>query len=151
MAVNFKLVDKAKTFVTKLFHEKLSENYLYHNFTHTKEVADTCLEIAEHSKLTEDEIEILLLAAWFHDTGYIYSTDDHEEKSVQVMKVFLEMENYNKDKINDVANLILSTEFEKEPQNIKEKIIKDADLVHIGKENFEDNNINIFFMTYHII
>ncbi len=138
MAVNFKMVDNAKDFVTKLFKEKLSENYLYHNFTHTKEVADTCLEIAEQSKLADDEIEILLLAAWFHDTGYIFSTVDHEEKSVQVMKAYLEGQNYNEEKINNISNLILSTENSREPQNIKEKIIKDADLAHIGKEKFDD-------------
>ncbi len=73
MAVNFELIDSTKTFVTYLFKEKLSKNYLYHNIIHTSEVVDTCLEIAEHSNLPEDEIEILLLAAWFHDTGYIFS------------------------------------------------------------------------------
>ncbi len=138
MDVNFKLVDNAKAFVTNLFKEKLSENYLYHNYTHTEEVADTCLEIAEQSKLTDNEIEILLLAAWFHDTGYIFSADDHEEKSVQIMEEFLEGQKYNKEKISEVANLILSTEYNREPQNIIEKIIKDADLVHIGKDKFED-------------
>ncbi len=138
MDVNIKLVDNAKTFVTKLFKEKLSENYLYHNYTHTKEVADTCFEIAEQSNLSNEDIEILLLAAWFHDTGYIFSTDDHEEKSVQIMKAFLESQNYNEEKINDIANLILSTENGREPQNIMEKIIKDADLAHIGRKKFED-------------
>ena len=138
MAVNFELIDSTKTFVTYLFKEKLSKNYLYHNIIHTSEVVDTCLEIAEHSNLPEDEIEILLLAAWFHDTGYIFSPDDHEKKSAQIMKKYLEEKNYDKEKINEIAGLILSTEYNKEPRNLNEEILKDSDLAHIGREKFED-------------
>ena len=137
MSVNFNLIDKVKNDVTILFNEKLSKDYLYHNITHTREVADTCLEIAKHSKLPDGEIEILLLAAWFHDTGYIFSSDDHEEKSARIMEQYLTKENYDKHKIEQIKKIILITKNNQVPKSINEKIIKDADLAHIGNENFD--------------
>ncbi len=54
------------------------------------------------------------------------------------MKKYLEEKNYDKEKINEIAGLILSTEYNKEPRNLNEEILKDSDLAHIGREKFED-------------
>ena len=138
MGVNYQLIDEVKTYVTKLFKENLSNEYIYHNYAHTKEVVETCQEIAEHSELNEDEFENLLIAAWFHDTGYIVSGEEHEEKSTKIMKDFFENKKNGQLKIDKIEKIILSTKSSVEPKNIQEKIIKDADLVHIGKEKFDD-------------
>ncbi len=130
-------VEKAKKFVEGLLKERLSDKYIYHNISHTEDVAATCLEIAQHENLSNEQIEVLLLAAWFHDTGYVISSDNHEENSVKIMRDYFENENYDPQKIDKIAEVILSTRNDCEPKNIKEKIIRDADLAHIGRSKFE--------------
>ena len=50
-------------------------------------------QIAAGYELTEQEIEILILAAWFHDIGYIEGAEAHEERSCKYAKAFLEENN----------------------------------------------------------
>ena len=83
------LIQKASTFVFELLREKLPANHIYHNYTHTCEVVDAAKEIAEGCDLNKDETEMVLLAAWFHDTGFIELYDGHEQVSKQIAEKFL--------------------------------------------------------------
>ncbi len=65
------IVQKAENFVFRLFKDKLSPDYIYHNFNHTLRVVNNVSEIARAEGVNEEDIEILVLAAWFHDAGYI--------------------------------------------------------------------------------
>ncbi|MEO8399085.1 MAG: HD domain-containing protein [Ignavibacteriaceae bacterium] len=127
----------AKVFVAELFKKKLTKHHYYHNFIHTNEVVEVCSEIAKHYNVNDADFEILLLAGWFHDSGYSFSSYNHEEKSAKIAEEFLILENYNKNKIEKVTKLILSTTDNHKPQNIFEEIIHDADLAHIGRKEFK--------------
>ena len=66
------LYNKTEQYVTKLFHANTSENLVFHNIDHTKYVVEKTKEIAAHYKLNDEELLILFIAAWFHDTGYLF-------------------------------------------------------------------------------
>ena len=71
---------KVKSFVFDLFKNKLPSQVVYHNFEHTSKVVEAVNEIAIGENISKDDLEVLLLAAWFHDTGFTQGYDNHEEK-----------------------------------------------------------------------
>ncbi|QBJ87932.1 HD domain-containing protein [Chryseobacterium gleum] len=132
------ILDKAKNYVEILFKDKLSSVYFYHNFIHTAYTVNKAEEIMKNTPVSEEDQEKVLVALWFHDTGYIECALNHEERSVEVMKAFLQQENYPESYIADVEKLILATKIHYEPQNLLEKIVKDADFSHFAGHDYTD-------------
>lgn len=132
------ILQKAKDYVETLFKDKLSSVYFYHNFIHTTFTVNKAEEILKNTPVSEKDQEKVLIALWFHDTGYIECAKDHEEKGVEIMKDFLQKENYAENDIDDIAKLILATKITYEPQNLLEKIVKDADCSHFASHDYND-------------
>ena len=127
---------EVQSFVFNLLKNNLSPKVVYHNYNHTHEVVQAVFEIAVAENIIEEELEVLLLAAWFHDTGYIEGIENHEDKSKSIAKQFLEEKNYPEDKLLKVFSLIDATGMPQKPSNKLEEIICDADLFHLGTENY---------------
>lgn len=132
------ILQKAKDYVEILFKDRLSSVYFYHNFIHTTYTVNKAEEILKHTPVSEEDQEKVLLALWFHDTGYIECAQNHEEKGVEIMKDFLKKENYSEAYIEDIAKLILATKITYEPQNLLEKIVKDSDCSHFASYDYND-------------
>ncbi|MFL5727890.1 MAG: Pycsar system effector family protein [Cytophagaceae bacterium] len=130
------LFEEINQYVFNLFKEKLSHQYVYHNYQHTLETAEAAERLAKECELKGDDLEILLIAAWFHDTGYIYSYADHENKSIDIARDFLQEKNYPQSKINKVIQCIEATKRTITPVGLTEQILCDADIVSIGDRNF---------------
>lgn len=130
------IIKKASAFVEKLYKEKLPEKYHYHSFAHTEEVVEISEEIADYYDISGDDLETLLLAGWFHDTGYTKEYDNHEDISIEIAERFLKDNSYPEEKIDKVKKIIDATRHDAKPENILEEIIKDADLAHLGKKRF---------------
>jgi len=84
-------------------------------------------------------MEILLLSAWFHDTGYMETYTGHEEKSVEIATAFLQQEEYPEERIQEIADCILATRNDQPASTLLQEILIDADISNIGKENFFSN------------
>jgi HD superfamily phosphodiesterase len=56
--------------------------YFYHDCSHTLEVVSAVKELSIAEKLSPLESEMVIIAAWFHDTGYIKGAENHENESV---------------------------------------------------------------------
>lgn len=134
------IIKQAEEFVTHLFKEKSPAENMYHDTTHTTEVVKNAEEIGKASGLTDADLEIVLIAAWFHDLGYIEQSEDHEALGSEYARNFLAEQDYPREKIDKVANCILATKVPQKPKNLLEEVLCDADLLHFGKENFFDKN-----------
>ncbi|MXN89897.1 HD domain-containing protein [Flavobacterium sp. Sd200] len=130
------IVEKAESYVFHSFKDKLSPDYIYHNFNHTLRVVNNAKLIAKEEGVSTDDIEIITLAAWFHDLAYIEGPDGHELRSSVMAKDFLTESGYDANKAEAVATLIRATQLGVEPQNHLEKIIKDADCSHFAEPNY---------------
>lgn len=130
--------DQVQDFVYNLLKDKLSSSFIYHNFDHTSDVVAAVKILSKQEELSEEELEMLLVAAWFHDTGYIEGFENHEEKSVKIAADFLTDKGKSDEYINQVSTLIRATLYCYEPQTTLEKIIKDADFHHFATENYND-------------
>lgn len=133
---NNTVVNDAEEYVFNLFKDKLPSDYVYHNYNHTIETVKACKKLSKSYNLTSRDYEVLMLAALFHDTGYISTYKDHEEESVKFMKQYLEG-NYPEDEIREIESLILSTKFQVVPDGSMQEILHDADYINLGSKNFE--------------
>lgn len=135
MTVHSDIVRKAGSHVRALFQKKQSYSALYHNYDHTVEVVNNASEIAEAMKIERADAEILMLAAWFHDTGYLESPLEHEERSMHIASQFLAGESYPQKKIDRVVSCIRATKLPQQPNELLEKAMCDADLLNLGKKD----------------
>ncbi|MBT8382250.1 MAG: HD domain-containing protein [Ignavibacteria bacterium] len=132
-----KILSDVKKFVGTKFREEGQDENLYHNLTHTAEVVNAVQEIAEASGVGDEDMEVLLIAAWFHDLGFIDRCDGHEDIGKNYAKIFLEEKKYPSDKIHKIQSLIEATRLPRNPKNLMEEVICDADLYHLGTSEFK--------------
>lgn len=127
--------------VTKLFDAHKKGKLIFHTLEHTKEIVKRTEEIAAHYKLTEKEMLAVYIAAWFHDTGHLFTTPEvHEEKSVDLMKVFMESNFPDPEVIPIVEGCILATKRSVDPTTLLQQILCDADTYHLGTKEFKKTN-----------
>ena len=133
------IVEATDNFIFQLFKERLPNTFVYHNYTHTKRVYKSINEIIENSQIDVKDATILRLSALLHDSGYTVSRENHEEESVKIAVDFLKKQEVDSDIIEGVKKCILATKFkDTKPQSELEKIIRDADSSHFGKDYFEE-------------
>lgn len=138
MKINTAIVELASVYVAELFSAKLEAGYCYHNISHAGNVAKAANDMASGMKLTNHQRNILLTAAWFHDIGYIWKIEGHEETGADVAAAFLADNDIDMEDILAVRACILSTRYPQQPANLLEQIICDADLAHLGEKEFFD-------------
>ncbi|MGM8361106.1 Pycsar system effector family protein [Flavobacterium sp. ARAG 55.4] len=131
-------IEEVQDFVSNLLKDKLSDSFIYHNFNHTFDVVKAVKILSEKEKCNNEEIEILIIAAWFHDTGYVYGFENHEDNSIVIAAEFLKNKQKTPEYIAQVSALIRATLYHYEPKNTLEKIIKDADFYHFTTKNYCD-------------
>ncbi len=132
------IIEKADKFVFDLFKDELPKTFIYHNYTHTKRVLKSANEIIKNSEVSDTDAEIIRLAALLHDTGYIKTRDGHEEESVKIATAFLNENNVPESVVSAVNTCIMATKFKDAPTSVLEKILRDADASHFGKDYFEE-------------
>ncbi|PVX47407.1 putative metal-dependent HD superfamily phosphohydrolase [Flavobacterium sp. 103] len=130
------LVNQVQDFVSNLLESKLSGVYTYHNLNHTTGVVNAVNRLCDEEKISLSDKEILLIAAWFHDTGYTNGCQNHEDSSAKIATHFLKEKGKTEEYIAKVSGLIKATAKEYVPQNLLEKIIKDADYYHVLNDDY---------------
>ena len=85
MENNINLLSKQiPVYVSAIFGEHIKPAFIYHNLDHTKHVVERTLEIATYYRLSANERFILLAAAWFHDTGQLFTgPENHEQQTAK--------------------------------------------------------------------
>ncbi|HTE32615.1 MAG TPA: HD domain-containing protein, partial [Chryseolinea sp.] len=109
-----------------------AEGRYFHGLEHTQEVVKNCTRLALLESCTPEELELLQVAAWFHDSGYIKGRKDHENESFRIANHFLRAFNLDERFLSGLSGLILSTKVPTTPDGLLQKIICDADLSHLG-------------------
>lgn len=125
-------------YVTDLYRKKVDGHFVFHNLDHTQRVVAAAEEMAAHYELNDEDRLILLASAWFHDTGFTMGkAEDHEKESIRLATDFLKQRNIDDDVIQRVASCIQATRMPQSPLSQVEKIMCDADLFHLGSDDFK--------------
>ena len=132
-----KLVDE---YIRSLFKDELPDGIKFHDANHTlhpkRGVVAIADRIAKSEKISEHDRELLIAAAYFHDTGYIREYRKNEPIAARMASRVLKLIGYTPDEIKTVQKMILATDLQCEPQTHLEKILCDADLDNLGREDF---------------
>ena len=135
------LIQEAQTQVSALLENKLSKNIKFHTLAHTQEVVAACQIMADYYKLNEEDRFALILAAWFHDTGYSSGESaGHEDRSIENVNAFISSHAISDAVKTKVTGCINATKLPQSPENQIEQIICDADLFHLGTGAFEEKS-----------
>ncbi|MBD1209867.1 MAG: hypothetical protein H9535_15650 [Ignavibacteria bacterium] len=131
-----RIVQDVADYICRLLEEKLSPMYAFHNVQHTKDVVMESQRIGQACQLSDEEMGILLTAAWFHDAGYTETYDGHEAVSVQLAEEYLSALGCEPDFVEHVISAILSTQMPQQPRSAVEEILCDADVANVGSDTF---------------
>jgi len=130
-----KLLNEVEVFVHELLNE-LNPGFSFHNIAHTTDVVTGVKIIGNGMNLSFKEIQLLQIAGWFHDTGFTVTYDRHEQESKKIAESFLSNKNYPDHEIAIILRCIGATNLLEKPTNLCEKIICDADLIHLSSDNY---------------
>ncbi len=136
------LINRSRKFAED-FLGALENDFAYHNLEHTIQVVNAVEEISKKSRLSPVDFENVIVAAWFHDTGYQFSIEDHESESARIMREQLTSWEIPEERIRQIEKIILSTQMPQNPRNLPEKILCDADLYHLSEPEFLKKSENL--------
>ena len=127
--------EAAEKYLTNLL-EKEMPALDYHNINHLRDVLQSAMVIALREGVTEEETKLIRVAALLHDAGFIYSPKNHEEKGAAMTREILPSHGFNSQRVEIICNMILATRLPQSPQTKLEKILCDADLDYLGRDDF---------------
>lgn len=135
---NEQLLIAARDFVTDLYQHQIRPDLVFHSLEHTEDVVEACSYMADHYRLEPDDRLVLMLAAWFHDTGYIKGeAAGHEAESIRIATDFLMSQGADPVIVQRVGSCIEATRMPQSPVSLIEKILCDADLYHLSTPDFK--------------
>ena len=140
MADNY---DNVKKYVLEQLERELPKNLHYHGAGHTVDVIDAAdrlfkaqMKIEGREAGQEINRVLLLTGALFHDTGFLRKYKDNEEIGAEIARQTLQRFGYSPFLGDFVADLILATKLPQNPNNGLARVLCDADLDNLGREDF---------------
>ncbi len=130
------IVKSTQTYASSILASDIDEKYIYHNLGHTEQVVKATIEIAQHSNLSEQEVELVTIAAWMHDIGYKQGYENHEDASIKIAEDFLTKKELPAYKIDKVRKCIDATRMPQNPTNLMEEVLCDADMAHLAGDQY---------------
>ena len=131
------LIIKAQKFVRQALQNNLAKELTFHNWAHTSLVVQGVRRIGLQTKLSYNELRSVILAAIFHDIGYIEKYQGHETSSVSIATDFLSIELVDDNTILQVQDCIMATKFPQQPLNTMQQVLCDADLFHLSLDGYQ--------------
>ena len=140
LTVNF---SKAKEYIVNRLVNELPKNLFYHAAHHTFDVVKQAQTIGKSEGISNDEMLILLTAAYFHDAGFLFKYQSNESEAVKLVREILPEMEYNEKEVEEICEIILATNINVQPKTLLEKIMCDADHDYFGREGYSKTADNL--------
>jgi uncharacterized protein len=127
---------EAKTYITRRMRKELPKHLSYHSIAHIKDVYDAARKLAKSEGVKGDDLKLILIAAMYHDCGFIYQAEDHEKVSCEIAREVLPDFDFSAEQIDAICGMIMATRIPQDPRNHLEEILCDADLDYLGRDDF---------------
>jgi putative nucleotidyltransferase with HDIG domain len=128
----------------EILNSELSKKLFYHGIHHTQDVYHVVNQYIKREGIESHEAKLLRIGALFHDIGYTVSSENHEEKGVEIATKYMIEYGFSKKDIRVVKGLIMATKIPQSPKNHLEEIICDADLDYLGRSDFHPISKQLF-------
>ena len=128
-------IRELEAYIEELFNEKIKEHLCYHDLVHTRYVVKQAKLIGEKSELPVEELNIVIAAAWFHDSGFAVSAREHEKEGQIIAKDYLSSKAVQSNVIEQVLFCIGATKMPQNPGDDKlAKVLCDADMSYLSAD-----------------
>lgn len=127
---------QAEDHVLNILRQQLSPALTYHGLHHTLDVLKSALLIADKENLAEQDLELLRIAVVLHDAGFIYVYKGHEEKGCEMGRELLPAYGFDERQIELICAAIRATRVPQQPKTHLERVLADADLDYLGRDDF---------------
>ena len=135
------LIEAAGQYVKTQYQQHPHPNLVYHNLLHTQQVVQAADQIASHYRLQEQDLMVVMIAAWFHDTGYLMGqSKEHEENGAAMAREFMNSRQIPASVQQQVVDCIMATKMPQSPHNLLQEIVCDADLFHLGSKHYKERS-----------
>ena len=129
-------VEQAGAFILEKIKKELAERFHYHNADHAMDVYTAAKQLAAGEGIGQHDTQLLLTAAYYHDSGFLSGQANHETRSCENVRQYLPDFDYTADEIEQVCDIIMATKIPQNPHNHLGQIICDADLDYLGRNDF---------------
>ncbi|NOQ91871.1 MAG: HD domain-containing protein [Flavobacteriaceae bacterium] len=120
----------------EILNSKLSQKLYYHGIHHTHDVLHVINQFIKREKIDTHTAKLLRIGTLYHDIGFSISNVEHEKLGCEIAEKYMIEYGFNKKDIETVKGLIIATRIPQTPKNYLEKIICDADLDYLGRNDF---------------
>ncbi len=128
---------KAIEYIITRLKQELPANLKYHTPEHTLSVIEAAEKLGERHGISMHEMQLLLTACAYHDSGFLRVYREHETISCEIAEEILPNFGFNLEDLAIIKGMIMATKVPQQPHNLLEKIICDADLVYLGGDNYD--------------
>ena len=135
---------EVREYILDRLENTLDSHLYYHGLEHTKDVLGAVENIALSEGVTSHELELLKVAAAFHDSGFLVVYKNHEEAGCGIAYEVFNKIGMSQEDQDIIYNLILSTKVPQQPKTHLEEILCDADLDYLGRDDFEFISNSLF-------
>ena len=129
-----------KEYVLNYFEQQRDKDLVYHDLKHTKTVVANATLIANHYQLNDEDFFVVIAAAWLHDIGYFIDKMNHEQAGAEAANDILKQFKVNDTLIEKIKGCIIATQIPQKATGLLQEIVCDADLFHLGTEQFPDRS-----------
>lgn len=130
-------LELAKAYALERLEHELAPALYYHSLAHTRdEVAGAATALAAEVGVENEALRLLLTAAYYHDIGFIYLRDGHEQAGIEIACDVLPRFGYSTADVAAVTGMIRATQLPQTPANQLEALMADADLDVLGREAY---------------
>ena len=136
--------DEMKEFILEKLEKELPKHLKYHSVGHVLDVYRAAIRYAELEGINETDTKLLKTASLFHDSGFIVQAKDHEKISCGIAQEHLPDFGYSQEQITKIKGMIMATRIPQSPTTHLEKILADADLDYLGRDDFDQISNGLF-------
>ena len=115
----------------------LPDNLYYHRHHHTVDVMVSVKVIAASENISPKEMTLLMVAAAYHDCGFLNQYKNHEEESCKIVREALSGFSFEESDIAIICEMIMATKVPQSPRSKLAEILCDADLDYLGTNRFK--------------
>jgi uncharacterized protein len=136
--------EKASEYIIRRLREELSPQFHYHNIDHVLDVLSSAEQLGREEGISETEMELLRVSALYHDSGFLIRPENHEVSGCDLVKQILPGMGYSTAEIEIICGMIMATKIPQSPSTHLERIICDADLDYLGRNDFFDTGNKVY-------
>lgn len=128
--------DDLNTWMWLRMETEWPDHLTYHSPAHVQDVCQAAHWYAREEGISDRDEILVLTAALYHDAGFLIATADHEARSCQLVREELPHFDYPDADIEHICDMIMATRLPQTPRDHLARILCDADLDYLGRDDY---------------